>query len=201
LAAWQVYSGVDASSQAHWFTLQAGDAPRSRIFYNDTNQSKIFSLGSTLYVDLDQNPVFGELLLAPYQSQILIETGQGADLALSMDLLSSADTAPGAALTYTISLSNQGLIAASLVSLENPLPAEIVNADWQASPGTVGLESGSRYTWEIDPLAVGETFTFTITGQYDAALTPGTPLLVTDNNQAIIRLGEWKYLYLPIVAR
>ena len=76
LAAWQSYSGLDTSSVEHWFTLAAWDTPRSRIFYNDTDQSKTLSLGSVLYLDLDQNPVFGELTLAPYQSQILIESNR-----------------------------------------------------------------------------------------------------------------------------
>ncbi len=213
LATWQTYSGVDGSSQEHWFTLQTGDAPRSSIFYNDTDQLKTFSLDSTMYADLDQKPVYGELTLAPYQSKILIEIDASADLALSKNLLSSADTAPGAPLTYTISLSNLGQIDASQVRLENPIPAEIVNADWQASPDTVDLETGSRYTWEIEQLAIGETYTFTITGQYNAELVPGTPLLVTasaattspevdpNNNAVRILLGDWKYLYLPTVAR
>jgi len=213
LATWQDYSGLDVNSHEHWFTLQAGDLPRSRIFYNDTSESKTFLLGSVLYLDLDQNPVFGELVLAPYQSQILIKTELGADITLSMALLSSADTVPGAPLTYTISISNQGLITASQVRLENPLPAEIENTNWQAFPGTVSLEAGSRFTWEIDQLSVGETYTFTVTGQYSSSLTPGTPLLLSatastttpeadpDNNHVVIRLGDWKYGYLPIVAR
>jgi uncharacterized repeat protein (TIGR01451 family) len=213
LAGWQSYSGLDASSVEHWFTLALGDAPRSRIFYNDTDQSKTFSLGSQLYQDLDQNPVFDELTLAPYQSQILIESEQAADLAVSMDLQGSTDTAPGAPLTYTITLSNQGKIAATQVSVTNPLPAEIINTSWEASPNTVVLQSGTRYTWEIDHLAVGENYTFTVTGQYSSGLAAGTPLLLiasastitpeitSGNNQALLRLGDWQDVFLPIVAR
>jgi uncharacterized repeat protein (TIGR01451 family) len=130
-----------------------------------------------------------------------------------MTLLSSSDTAPSAPLSYTISISNQGVISASQVSLEHPIPAEIVNTNWQASPDTVILESGTRYTWLIDHLAVGESYTFTVTGQYDTALIAGTVLLLStaastataevnpDNNQASIQLGEWQYIYLPLIVR
>jgi uncharacterized repeat protein (TIGR01451 family) len=213
LSNWQAYSGFDSNSQEHWYTLQAGDAPRSRIFYNDTNQIKTFSLGSIIYADLDQIPVFGELTLAPYQSKILIETELTADLAISMDLLSSMETAPGAPLTYTISISNQGLTAASQVRLENPLPVEIINSNWESSPGSVDLETGSRYTWEIDQLAIGETYTFTVTGRYSETLIPDMPVMLTAmvstatpetdllNNQGVILLGAWKSMYLPVVAR
>jgi uncharacterized repeat protein (TIGR01451 family) len=143
----------------------------------------------------------------------LIESEQAADLAVSMDMQGSTDTAPGAPLTYTITLSNQGLIAADQVSLANPLPVEIINTNWQASPNTVALQSGTRYTWEIDHLSVGESYTFTVTGQYSPALTASTPLLLiasastitpeitVGNNQALLRLGEWQDISLPIIVR
>ena len=213
LASWQSYSGLDANSLEHWFTQSAGDAPRSRIFYNDTDQSKTFSLGSQLYQDLDQNPVYGELTLEPYHSQILIESERAADLAVMMDIQGSTDTVPGAPLTYTITLSNQGLIAADQVNLVNTLPVEIINTSWQASPNTVALQSGTRYTWELDHLSVGESYTFTVTGQYSPALAAGTPLLliasastitpeiISGNNQILLRLGEWQDVFLPIIAR
>ena len=136
-----------------------------------------------------------------------------ADLSLSMNLLSSPESAPNAPLSYTISVANHGLIDADAVRLENPLPTQIVNTSWQASPGTVSLEAGSRYNWEIDQLAVGETYTFTVTGQFSADLVPGMPLLLSafasttshevdlGNNQARIYLGEWQHFYLPILAR
>jgi uncharacterized repeat protein (TIGR01451 family) len=213
LKTWQAYSGKDPNSVEHWFTLATNEPPRSRIFYNDTPQPKTFSLGSILYVDLDQNHVSGELIVDPYHSQILIEIGPVADLVVSMALLSSSDTAPSASLSYTISIINQGSISASQVRLADPIPVEIVNTTWQASPDSATLESGTRYTWLIDHLAVKERYTFTVTGQYDAALVPGTPLLLStsaststpeinpENNQAFILLGDWKCVYLPLILR
>jgi uncharacterized repeat protein (TIGR01451 family) len=123
------------------------------------------------------------------------------------------ETAPGAPLTYTISISNQGLTAASQVRLENPLPVEIINSNWESSPGSVDLETGSRYTWEIDQLAIGETYTFTVTGRYSETLIPDKPVMLTAmvstatpetdllNNRGVILLGAWKSMYLPVVAR
>jgi uncharacterized repeat protein (TIGR01451 family) len=213
LVGWQSYSGKDSNSKEHWFTLASGDAPLSQIFYNDTAVEKSFSLGNRVYKDLDQNPVWGQITLQPYQSQVLVKTEEGTDLDLTMELLNSVDTLPNEPVTYTISLNNQGWITATDVTLESPLPAEIVDTNWEASSGTVTLVGGSRYTWEVDDLAVGETITFTVTGRYDASLVAGTPLMLKaaattttpefflGNNQAAIFVGDYKTIYMPIVSR
>jgi uncharacterized repeat protein (TIGR01451 family) len=213
LVEWQVFSGKDVNSLEHWFTLEPGDPPKSKIFYNDTAQPKNISLGNVLYKDLDQNLVSGSLTLPPYQSQILIETGQGADLTVKLDLMGSLDTIPSAPITYTITISNQGIISATPVTLENPIPTEIISTTWLASPDTVTLVSGSRYTWEIDNLAPGEVYAITIFGQYTNALIAGTPLALLvqastpspevnpDNNREILLLGSWDMIYLPMVQR
>ncbi|MDY0096194.1 MAG: right-handed parallel beta-helix repeat-containing protein [Candidatus Vecturithrix sp.] len=73
---WQAYSGKDLNSKKHWFTLIPGDPNNAEIFYNDTKAAKAFSLGTTLYQDLDQNPVSGSITLQPFTSKILINTGQ-----------------------------------------------------------------------------------------------------------------------------
>jgi len=213
LVAWQAYSGQDYASKEHWFTLATSDEPLSRIFYNDTDMEKDLSLGNIVYKDLDQNLVWGTLTLQPYQSEVLVETEQGADLVVAMELLSSADTIPGDPVTYTISLQNQGLITANSVTLESTLPAEVVDSNWEADPNTVSLVGGTRYTWDIGDLAVGETYTFTVTGRYDNSLVASTPLalravatttspeLILGNNQGIIFVGEWKKVYMPLIYR
>jgi uncharacterized repeat protein (TIGR01451 family) len=213
LATWQSFSGEDANSVEQWYTQPVGETPISHIFYNDTSQPKTFPLANILYKDLDQNPVMGSLTLQPYQSQILIKTGEGADLTVAMNLIGAADTIPGEPVTYTITVANLGTISASPVTLENPIPTEIENTSWQVSTGSVTLQSGTRYTWEIDSLTPGVTYTFTVFGQYSATLTTGTPLMVTaevstpspevnpKNNWAALLLGDWKQIFLPIVSR
>jgi uncharacterized repeat protein (TIGR01451 family) len=213
LAEWKTYSGKDSNSSEHWYTQPAGEAPKSRIFYNDTAQTQTIDLGNVLYKGLDQTPVSGSITLAAYTSRILIATGEAADLVVSMALLSSADAVPGAPITYTITLANQGVLAASNVTLANPIPAQIINTAWQSTPGTATLQSGTRYTWQITNLPVGAAYTFTVSGQYDPAITPGMPLTLTAtastsspeanpiNNTAILRLGNWKLIYLPLIRR
>ncbi|PKN93179.1 MAG: hypothetical protein CVU44_12180 [Chloroflexi bacterium HGW-Chloroflexi-6] len=79
LATWRTFSGKDGASKEHWFTLNPADPPNSQIFYNDTSQAETINLGSTLYKDLNQNNISGELTLQPYQSKILI-VSDGPDI-------------------------------------------------------------------------------------------------------------------------
>jgi uncharacterized repeat protein (TIGR01451 family) len=213
LATWQAYSGKDSHSKEHWYTQSAGEAPKSQIFYNDTSQTKMIDLGGMLYRDLDQNPVSGSISLSPYSSRVLIESGEAADLSVSMAVVGSADTLPSALVSYTITVTNQGIYTATPVTVDNPIPPEIENTSWQAVPSTVMLQTGTHYTWEIASLAPGETYVFTVTGQYSAALVAGTPLMVGSevstpspeinpgNNHAMILLGEWQQVYLPLIQK
>jgi parallel beta-helix repeat protein len=72
LATWRTFSGKDETSKEHWFTLGPTDPPNSQIFYNDTNLVKTINLGNAVYKDLDQNYVWGDLILQPYQSKVLV---------------------------------------------------------------------------------------------------------------------------------
>ncbi len=213
LAEWKTSSGKDANSSEHWYTQPASEPPKSHIFYNDTAQNKTFDLGNVLYKELDQTPVSGSITLAPYESRILIATGEAADLAVSMALISAPDALPGAPVTYTITLVNQGILAASNVTLANPIPAQIVNTAWQSTPNSATLQTGTRYTFQIANLPVGASYTFTISGAFAGDLTPGTPLQITAsasttspeanpaNNQASLQVGEWQVIYLPVIRR
>lgn len=213
LASWRSFSGKDGASLEHWFTLAAGDPPNSQIFYNDTAATKTFDLGSTVYKDLDQNLVWGSLALAPYQSKILVVSGEAADLALTMALVSGQNTAPGAPVEYTLTVHNQGTLAAGQVTLTHLVPAQIVNTTWQAVPGTVTLQGGSRYVWNIATIPSGGTYTFTLAGEYEDALLAGTPLaLVAEattqtpevnlaDNKDMLWVGNPSRVCLPLVRR
>ena len=76
LAQWQAASGLDANSKTNWFNLNVGEPDQSHIFYNDTQNPLVVDLGNNLYLDLDQNPVTGSLVLAPFTSRVLIDTGE-----------------------------------------------------------------------------------------------------------------------------
>lgn len=212
LAAWQAYSGKDANSKEAWFALSPGETPRSQIFYNDTAQTKAIDLGAVQYLDLDQNVVAGSLTLPPFSSQVLVASGQVADLALTMTLLSSPDTSAGAPVTYTLAVENQGTLTATQVVLTNVVPAEVVDTAWQASGG-VAVQPGSRYVWDLPDLVEGAASMLTVTGRLTDTLAAGAPLALnaevttlapeasTTNNRAQLRLGTWYPVYLPIVSR
>ncbi len=77
LAEWQNHSGHDATSSTQWYTLSAGDPPRSELFVNDTDAVHVLPLVGS-YLDLDQQPVSGSLTLQPYSSRVLIRDGSGS---------------------------------------------------------------------------------------------------------------------------
>ncbi len=213
LAEWQAYNGKDATSKEAWFSLTSGQPANSRIFYNDSAETATIDLGYSLYLDLDQNTVSGSLVLPPYQSRVLVISGEAADLALSMTIEGSAEITPGTPLTYTLTVNNQGLIAATNVVLTHLVPQEIVNTGWTASTGGVTLQPGTRYFWNLPDLPPGATLTITVTGKYTDTLPPGAALLLAGevttttpdgqpaNNQAWLRLGTWHPAYLPLIRR
>jgi hypothetical protein len=81
---WKAYSGLEAHSETNWFTLNPGDPPLSRIFYNDTKTPLVIDLGTRKYLDLDQNDVMGSVTLQPFTSIVLIDNGEAGLTLTSM---------------------------------------------------------------------------------------------------------------------
>jgi len=77
LGEWQVYSGFDSRSVAHWYSQTPGSEPRSEIFINDTTQPMVFDLGGVIYRDLDQRLVAGAVSVPAFRSRILVEEPDG----------------------------------------------------------------------------------------------------------------------------
>jgi hypothetical protein len=95
IAGWSIYSGniyvADLSAGANhfgitgycsdsliednWFVLPVGDPRLSKVFTNPTASAIGVSLQPRRYLDLDQNPVSGVLVLAPFSSRVLIDDG------------------------------------------------------------------------------------------------------------------------------
>ena len=73
---WQSYSGLDMNSHEHWFNLGAGEDPRSIVYYNPYGNTLAINPGLTIYEDLDRNTVSGWIYLEPFESIILVDTGQ-----------------------------------------------------------------------------------------------------------------------------
>ena len=83
LSQWQSETGFDNNSVAAWFTLNQGDPPRSKIFYNATKAPLVIDFQGIRYVTLDQTPLSGSTTLQPFTSLVLIEDARP----LSVDTL------------------------------------------------------------------------------------------------------------------
>jgi parallel beta-helix repeat protein len=213
LAQWKTFSGQDANSHENWFSLAPGTPPNSSLFTNATNQTRTISLGTAMYKDLDQNPVYGSLTLAPYHSKVLVRTGDLPDLALSMVATGTTGTAPNGPVSYQLTVENKGAASASGIVLTHLLPATITGTAWAASTGGVTLQTSTHYVWNLPDLSAGGSLTITVTGQYAGSVTAGqpiglyatvttiTPEAITGNNQAALLLGTWQKVFLPLVSR
>jgi hypothetical protein len=74
-AGWRSFSGLETHSKTNWFTQPAGEASRGKVFYNAGKTPLTINLDYRQYLDLDQNPVMGNLTLAPFTSRILVDNG------------------------------------------------------------------------------------------------------------------------------
>lgn len=115
LAEWQAYSGKDANSRQTWYTQPAGEPSRARIFYNDSSAPLTIDLGDRQYLDLEQNPVLGEIVIPPYRSRILIDNGPAV---LSLSALSPSLVQAGAPSGFTLAVFGAGFNPESVVRWE-----------------------------------------------------------------------------------
>ncbi len=82
-AGWKSLSGRDGHSKTNWFTQPAGESSKATAFYNAGKTPLVIDLGGRQYLDLDQNPVLGSLILEPFTSRILVDNGPAALALLS----------------------------------------------------------------------------------------------------------------------
>lgn len=69
---WKSDTGQDANSTYDGSDLAVGE--KEELFYNNTKQTKVINLGSSVYRDLNGTTVKGYLTLDPFTSKILIKT-------------------------------------------------------------------------------------------------------------------------------
>lgn len=132
-SSWQSYSGLEGHSKTNWFIQPAGEASRGQIFYNATQTSATIDLGDRQYLDLDQNPVMGNLTLSPYSSGILVDNGVAPLILQSINpALFDVDEAA----TFTLTANGAGFTANSLVR-------------WNGSQRPTTFVSGTQLTATI----------------------------------------------------
>jgi len=70
LAEWQA-GGLDGQSRESFYSAAPGEAPRTDIFYNATGGDLTIPLEGS-WLDLDEHPVSGDLVLGPFESVVLV---------------------------------------------------------------------------------------------------------------------------------
>ena len=111
-AGWKTFSGLEAHSKTNWFTQPAGEASRGQVFYNAAKTSSTINLGYRQYLDLDQNPVMGNLSLAPFTSRILVDNGAAP---LTLQSIQPALSAADEAVTFTLTVQGVAFTPNSVV--------------------------------------------------------------------------------------
>jgi hypothetical protein len=137
-AGWQALSGQDSHSKTNWFSQTQGEASRGVIFYNPTKTTTTIDLGSRQYLDLDQQPVAGSLVLPPFTSKILVDNGPAQ---LSLAGIHPALIGVGAA-NFTLAATGSGFTPESLVR-------------WDGSARPTVFVSSSRLEAAISAADVG----------------------------------------------
>lgn len=109
---WQALSGKDSHSKTNWFTQEEGEESLGKIFYNASLSPVMIDLGSTQYLDLDQNPVIGSITLQPFASKILVNNGAAP---LTLLGINPAHTVMSEAADFTLTVTGLSFTPNSVV--------------------------------------------------------------------------------------
>jgi len=121
-----------------------------------------------------------------------------------------SDWQPGDRITFTLSISNTGTVAATSVVVTDIVPVQVLTPTYDSSLLITPI-GGSPFVWNVGTLGVGQSEVITIYGQIDPSLTsrwsfsniayisdPADP--TPDNKSSRVTVGEVK-VYLPVVMR
>lgn len=153
-AGWQAFSGLEGHSKTNWFTQEPGEAPLSRIFYNDTKSPQTIDLGARKYLTLDQVEVWGSVTLQPFTSIVLVDSGETV---LALTEMWPRMVAAGTA-DFTLTVRGVGFTAESVVR-------------WNGADRPTMRVSGTEMTATIWAADVGAGSVVPVT-VYDAGSTP-----------------------------
>ena len=104
--------------------------------------------------------------------------GMFADLEINKTV-TPTEAKPGDTITYTLSYSNAGVLAATnvvitdVIAVGNPA-TQFSSLDYQYTGATITETGTTSYTWQVADLAPGEGGAITITGELNDPLTLGT---------------------------
>jgi hypothetical protein len=130
---WKAHSGLETHSETNWFTLNPGDPPLSRVFYNDTKAPLVVDLGTRKYLDLDQNDVMGSVTLQPFTSIVLVDNGEAG---LTLQRMTPTMWGVDEAADFTLTVHGSGFTENSVVR-------------WDGDPKLTGFVGSSVLTAAI----------------------------------------------------
>ncbi len=210
-ANWKTFSSLEAHSKTNWFTQAAGEPPSSRVFYNDTSQIKVISLGTARYLDLDQHEVHGTLTLQPYTSQVLIYDGQVTtpDLSLSTKTAWPVAADAGARITYTIVIRNIGAAVTSTARLTDAIPGSLgyLTGTLTTTLGNVDASHAPMLYWSwILSSTPAVTVTYAVTVATPASQAITNTVLIDDGRGTVLPrmatvIANGYAIYLPIIQK
>lgn len=96
---------------------------------------------------------------------------QAADVTLFYATRNSSVVEPGAAITYTLLVSNVGNALANQVAITVAVPSELDGVSTRQSPSLQPTQQGTQWSWRLPTLAVGAQQRITITGQVSTSVT------------------------------
>ena len=144
---WQAFSGQDSHSKTNWFNQSPGEASRGAVFYNPAKTMATIDLGSRQYLDLDQEPLAGSLVLQPFTAKILVDNGP---VSLTLTGIHPAMMSVDEAADFTLSVTGTGFTAGSLIR-------------WAGSDRPTVFISSTRLEAAISAVDVGSTGDYPVT--------------------------------------
>ncbi len=133
----------------------------------------------------------------------------GSDVSIHKDVIGS-DLKPGDRITFTLSISNVGGLAATGVVVTDVIPSQVLSPTY-ASTLSITPTSVYSYVWNIGTLAAGQSGVITLYGQIDPGLAD--PIVFANqasisaaqdnapgNNTSRVTIGGYK-VHLPVVMR
>ncbi len=176
---WQAFSGQEGLSSTNWFSQPAGEPSRGAIFYNPSKAPLAIDLGNRQYLDLDQQPVAGSLVLPPFASTILVDNGPAQ---LSLASIHPALVGADEAADFTLSVMGSGFTAGSTVLWDgDPRPTVFVSSgQLEAAISAADVEAVGEHlvsVWDPQPAPGGSETTALVLRVVEQVLDVYLPLV------------------------
>ncbi|MGD2158308.1 MAG: hypothetical protein PVG32_15630 [Anaerolineales bacterium] len=227
---------MEASSNGHWEISPDSSRVAWMAEFTLPGWVELFAVsitgGSLFQLNVPLDPLLGNVTgfeFLPDGSGVIYRADQhdtvdelfaslfvpGADLGIQKNVESATSVAAGQPLTYQLTISNTGELAASGVIISDTIPSELTDLSFDYGGIELTQIGSTPYRWQVQDLAPGEGGVITITGILDPALSDGVDIINTatissetpDDNygdneaQVNVRVKSGLQNYLPYLAK